>query len=144
MRVEGFTREVPHFMALADYFIGKPGPGSISEALAMQLPVVVERNAWTLAHERYNADWVLEQGVGIVMRQLFRTGLRGRQLLDPARYQGYRERVGAWEFRRIRDSRNAGRDLPPQRPCGQIALACRGAARRRKRAVAGVVASHRL
>jgi len=32
------------------------GPGSISEALAMRLPVVVESNAWTLAHERYNAE----------------------------------------------------------------------------------------
>ena len=34
MFVEGFTREVPLYMELADFFIGKPGPGSISEALA--------------------------------------------------------------------------------------------------------------
>jgi 1,2-diacylglycerol 3-beta-galactosyltransferase len=95
MRVEGFTREVPHFMALADYFIGKPGPGSISEALAMQLPVVVERNAWTLAHERYNADWVLEQGVGMVIGSFSELASAVRQLLDPACYQGYRERVAA-------------------------------------------------
>jgi UDP-N-acetylglucosamine:LPS N-acetylglucosamine transferase len=59
--VEGFTRDVPYFMSLGDYFIGKPGPGSISEALAMRLPVVVESNAWTLAHERYNAEWIVEQ-----------------------------------------------------------------------------------
>ena len=31
--IEGFTREVPRYMQLADYFIGKPGPGSISEAV---------------------------------------------------------------------------------------------------------------
>ena len=54
-------------MQLADYFIGKPGPGSISEAVAMRLPVIVERNAWTLPQERYNAEWVREQGVGIVL-----------------------------------------------------------------------------
>jgi len=44
MFVESFTKEVPRYMQLADYFIGKPGPGSISEAVAMRLPVIVERN----------------------------------------------------------------------------------------------------
>ena len=66
--VEGFTTEVNRYMQLADFFIGKPGPGSVSEALAMQLPVIVECNAWTLPQERYNADWVLEKEVGVVLR----------------------------------------------------------------------------
>ena len=35
----GFTQEIPYFMKLADFFIGKPGPGSISEALVMGLPL---------------------------------------------------------------------------------------------------------
>ncbi len=65
--IEGFTSEIPYYMHLCDYFIGKPGPGSISEAIAMGLPVIVERNAWTLPQERYNADWVREKGVGIVL-----------------------------------------------------------------------------
>ena len=65
--IEGFTKEVPRYMQLADYFIGKPGPGSLSEAVAMRLPVIVERNAWTLPQERYNTDWVREQGIGIVL-----------------------------------------------------------------------------
>jgi 1,2-diacylglycerol 3-beta-galactosyltransferase len=65
--VEGFTQEVPYYMRLADFFIGKPGPGSISEAVAMGLPVIVERNAWTLPQERYNADWVREKHAGIVV-----------------------------------------------------------------------------
>jgi len=66
--VEGFTKRIPYYMRLADFFIGKPGPGSISEALQMKLPVVVERNAWTLPQERYNAEWVREQGVGVVLK----------------------------------------------------------------------------
>jgi UDP-N-acetylglucosamine:LPS N-acetylglucosamine transferase len=65
--IEGFTSEIPYYMHLADFFIGKPGPGSISEAVAMRLPVIVERNLWTLPQERYNADWVLEQGAGLVL-----------------------------------------------------------------------------
>lgn len=47
-------------MRLADFFIGKPGPGSISEALLMGLPVIVECNAWTLPQERFNAEWIQE------------------------------------------------------------------------------------
>ena len=58
---------MPYYMQLADFFIGKPGPGSISEALAMNLPVIVERNAWTLPQERYNADWILYKQVGLVI-----------------------------------------------------------------------------
>jgi hypothetical protein len=65
--IEGFTTNVPYYMQLADFFIGKPGPGSIAEALAMGLPVIVERNAWTLPQERYNAMWVREKNVGLVV-----------------------------------------------------------------------------
>jgi len=65
--IEGFTTNVPYYMQLADFLIGKPGPGSVSEALAMGLPVIVERNAWTLPQERYNTEWVLEKQVGMVV-----------------------------------------------------------------------------
>ena len=67
MFVEGFTRDVPYYMSLADLFIGKPGPGRSARRLAMRLPVIVERNARTLAQERYNADWIVEQRVGLVV-----------------------------------------------------------------------------
>jgi 1,2-diacylglycerol 3-beta-galactosyltransferase len=66
--VEGFTSEIPYYMHLCDFFIGKPGPGSVSEAMAMKLPVIVECNAWTLPQERYNAQWVRERETGIVLK----------------------------------------------------------------------------
>ncbi|MGA2114517.1 MAG: glycosyltransferase [Bryobacteraceae bacterium] len=88
--VEGFTQEIPHYMQLADYFIGKPGPGSISEAVAMRLPVIVERNAWTLPQERYNADWVREQGVGVVLKNFRGIGEAVARMLEPAAYARYR------------------------------------------------------
>jgi 1,2-diacylglycerol 3-beta-galactosyltransferase len=59
-------------MRLSDFLVGKPGPGSIAEALKLNLPVIVERNSWTLPQERYNTQWVMEQGVGLVL-QNFRT-----------------------------------------------------------------------
>jgi UDP-N-acetylglucosamine:LPS N-acetylglucosamine transferase len=54
-------------MQLSDFFIGKPGPGSISEAVQQGLPVIVVRNAWTMPQERYNTEWVEENGSGVVL-----------------------------------------------------------------------------
>ena len=53
--VMGFTSKIRDFMQLSDFFIGKPGPGSISEAIQQGLPVIVVNNTWTMPQERYNA-----------------------------------------------------------------------------------------
>jgi 1,2-diacylglycerol 3-beta-galactosyltransferase len=95
LHVEGFTTDVPVYMRLADFFIGKPGPGSISEALAMRLPVIVERNKWTLAHERYNADWIVEQQVGMMVNNFSHLDKAISELLSPARYERYRANAAA-------------------------------------------------
>ena len=65
--VVGFTSEIRYYMELADFFIGKPGPGSISEALHQGLPVIVVSNTWTMPQERYNIDWIRENDAGIVL-----------------------------------------------------------------------------
>ncbi len=88
--VEGFTQEVPRYMQVADYFIGKPGPGSLSEAAAMRLPVIVESNAWTLPQERYNADWVREQGLGLVLKNFRGIAQAVDELLAPERFARFR------------------------------------------------------
>jgi UDP-N-acetylglucosamine:LPS N-acetylglucosamine transferase len=97
--IEGFTQEVPYYMALADFFIGKPGPGSISEAVAMKLPVVVECNAWTLPQERYNAQWVLERGAGVVLRNFREIDEAVKKLLN--RLDEYRAQVSKIENRAV-------------------------------------------
>jgi hypothetical protein len=99
--VEGFTTEVQRYMHLADFFIGKPGPGSISEALAMKLPVILERNAWTLPQERYNAEWVVEQGVGMVLPNFRGIAAAAGELLEPANFARYRARAAAIENRAV-------------------------------------------
>jgi 1,2-diacylglycerol 3-beta-galactosyltransferase len=99
--VEGFTREVHYFMRLADYFIGKPGPGSLSEALLMRLPVVVERNAWTMVQERYNTDWVRDEGLGVVLRSFSDLEQGVAPLLDPDHLAGLRSRVAALNNRAV-------------------------------------------
>lgn len=93
MHVVGFTHEVPYYMSLSDFFVGKPGPGSISEALAMNLPVIIERNAWTLPQERYNADWVRRHEVGLVVRSFGKICTAVEQLLEPPTMERFRRNV---------------------------------------------------
>ncbi len=101
VHVTGFTHDVPGYMRLADFFIGKPGPGSISEALAMKLPVLVASNAWTLPHERYNAEWIRQQGVGLVVPSYRRIAEGVAELLSNGNLERFRARAAAIENRAV-------------------------------------------
>jgi 1,2-diacylglycerol 3-beta-galactosyltransferase len=101
LHVVGFTDQVPYYMALSDFFIGKPGPGSISEALAMHLPVVIECNAWTLPQERYNAEWVSEKQVGVVLSDLSHIGRAVDEMLEPSVLTRYRSNAAAIDNRAV-------------------------------------------
>jgi 1,2-diacylglycerol 3-beta-galactosyltransferase len=63
----GFTSAIELYMRLGDFLIGKPGPGSLSEAVQLGLPVITFNNRSTMPQERYNANWVRETGVGLVL-----------------------------------------------------------------------------
>lgn len=99
--VEGFTKEIPYYMHLSDFFIGKPGPGSISEALKMQLPVIVESNGWTLPQERFNAEWVREQRVGIVLKNFRGIDRAVSDILSGGRLAEMKARIASLENRAV-------------------------------------------
>jgi 1,2-diacylglycerol 3-beta-galactosyltransferase len=99
--VEGFTSEVPAYMRLADFFIGKPGPGSISEAIHMGLPVIVEKNSWTLPQERFNADWVAEQNLGECLESFSAIVPALTRTLAAGRFAELRKNVGAIQNRAV-------------------------------------------
>jgi 1,2-diacylglycerol 3-beta-galactosyltransferase len=101
MLVEGFTSDVAHYMALADFFVGKPGPGSISEALQLHLPVVVERNQRTMPQERYNTEWVREKRMGIVLRSFGEIAQGVEQLLQPETFAELRTNAHAYSNRAL-------------------------------------------
>jgi len=101
IHVEGFTTQIPYFMTLSDFFIGKPGPGSISEALSRRLPVIIDCNAWTLPQERYNAQWVREKEVGIVVPNHRETAAAVAELLKPGELAQFQKRAGAMHNRAI-------------------------------------------
>ena len=93
--IVGFTKEVHRLMRAADFLVGKPGPGSIAEAMVRKLPVLIECNAWTLPQERYNAEWVKEKSVGIVLKS-FEDVVEGvKRMLDPAALVRFRGNVAA-------------------------------------------------
>ena len=56
----------------------------------MHLPIIVERNAWTLPQERYNTEWIREQGVGIVLPNFRGIARAVGELLDPPAYARFR------------------------------------------------------
>ncbi|HUQ95931.1 MAG TPA: glycosyltransferase [Bryobacteraceae bacterium] len=101
VHVEGFTSEIPYYMRLADFFIGKPGPGSISEALSLHLPVIVESNAWTLPQERYNAQWVEENRVGLVLANFRQIAGAVDTLLAEGTLERFRENAARIENRAV-------------------------------------------
>ena len=99
--IEGFTLEIPRFMRLADFFIGKPGPGSISEAVAMGLPVIIERNAWTMVQERFNTDWIAQNEFGIVLPSFREIGTAVSTMLDSEQFARLRANVASFDNRAV-------------------------------------------
>jgi Glycosyltransferase family 28 C-terminal domain/Monogalactosyldiacylglycerol (MGDG) synthase len=97
--VIGFSSQIRYFMQLSDFFIGKPGPGSISEAIQQRLPVILVRNAWTMLQERYNTDWVQEHGAGIVLDSF--SDIAAGVAAVTSRLDAYRARVARIQNRAI-------------------------------------------
>ena len=89
----GFTPDVADYMRLSDFFIGKPGPGSISEAWHMGLPVIVESNARTMIQERPNTMLVQKLGAGIAVKSFSTIARTVRSLTEDGRLEVLRANV---------------------------------------------------
>ena len=101
VHVVGFTKEVHKLMRTADFMIGKPGPGSIAEAMVRKLPVLIECNSWTLPQERYNAEWVKTKDVGIVLHGFEDVVSGVKQMLDPGTLARLRGNVARLDNRAL-------------------------------------------
>jgi UDP-N-acetylglucosamine:LPS N-acetylglucosamine transferase len=86
-----FTAHVRSHLQLADFFIGKPGPGSLAEAICVGLPIVTMKNAWTMPQERFNAEWVKENSLGVVTTAI--RGIRSSTLQVLSRLDEFKENV---------------------------------------------------
>jgi UDP-N-acetylglucosamine:LPS N-acetylglucosamine transferase len=124
--VVGHTAEVPRWMALADFFIGKPGPGSLSEAVQMGLPPIVTRNAWTMPQERFNTDWVQQHGLGVVLRSFREVAAAVEMLVE--NLPAYRTAVARMSNRAVFElpgllARIAGFDIDAEETIGALQAA---------------------
>lgn len=67
MQVLGFTDKVPELMAESDLLITKAGPGTIAEAMAMNLPLII--TSWLPGQEEGNVEFVVKERVGRVSKE---------------------------------------------------------------------------
>ena len=67
----------------------------------MKLPVIVECNASAMPQERYNAAWVLEKQVGLVLRSFGQITQTVEVLLEPANFARYRSNAAAMNNRAV-------------------------------------------
>lgn len=89
--VVGYTPEVSRYLRLGDFFIGRPGSTSLSEAVQCGLPVITTDNAQTLPQRHYNVRWVQENGLGLVLRSM--RALRAAVAEMVERLPEFRQRV---------------------------------------------------
>jgi Glycosyltransferase family 28 C-terminal domain len=101
LHVVGFTREVNRLMRAADFLIGKPGPGSIAEAMISGLPVLVECNSSTLPQERFNTEWVKEKQVGMVVKNFAGVVPVVQTLLEPGKLPELQRNVRSLQNRAV-------------------------------------------
>ena len=64
LKIYGFTEDVASLMAESDMIITKGGPGSIAEALAMNLPMII--TSWLPGQEEGNVEFVKNEDIGRV------------------------------------------------------------------------------
>lgn len=62
VQVHGFVDNMPEWMAAADCLVTKAGPGTIAEALASGLPMVL--SGFIPGQEEGNVEYVVQHGVG--------------------------------------------------------------------------------
>jgi len=67
-RVLGFRPDVQRFLAASDLFVGKAGPLSVSEALALGLPLLIDEKR-VLPQEVALTRWVRTSGSGATFRR---------------------------------------------------------------------------
>jgi UDP-N-acetylglucosamine:LPS N-acetylglucosamine transferase len=98
--VVGYTSQVPYYMHLSDFLIGKPGPGTIMEGLAANLPLLMDISN-VIIHESRNIEWVERHGFGLPFNHPAQLLARIEELTRPEVYDPLKRRVSAYENRAV-------------------------------------------
>lgn len=92
MKVYGFTDQVYELMSESDLIITKAGPGTIAEALAMRLPIII--TSWLPGQEEGNVEFVVRENVGRVSKDPARVvEIVTEMLRHPAEFEEMKKNI---------------------------------------------------
>jgi 1,2-diacylglycerol 3-beta-galactosyltransferase len=91
MRIYGFTDQVHELMAESDLIITKAGPGTIAEALAMNLPLII--TSWLPGQEEGNVEFVVRENVGRVSRDPERVVELIKEIKETSQFEKMKQNV---------------------------------------------------
>jgi len=91
LRVFGFTNQVYELMSESDLIITKAGPGTIAEALAMNLPIII--TSWLPGQEEGNVEFVVRENVGRVSRDPHRVVELVKELRETDEFEELKKNV---------------------------------------------------
>ncbi len=93
VRAVGFVEDMPRFMLAADVIVTKAGPATVSESLALGLPVIL--TSYIPGQEAANVEYVLRQGAGRFAASpgALIQAVRGFLQLTPAEWEELRARA---------------------------------------------------
>jgi 1,2-diacylglycerol 3-beta-galactosyltransferase len=80
-KIFGFVNNMPELMRAADVLITKAGPGTISEALACGLPIIL--SGYVPGQEEGNVDYVVQNDVGVLAEDSLELVGELRKLVKP-------------------------------------------------------------
>ena len=105
----GYTEQAPvHTLQLADFFVGKPGAMTITEALVLGRPLVALKAQGMGPAQAGNEAWLTASGAGVVAPDVDRVPFAVRAVLDSPRY---RERAAQLRHRGVFDAAERVRAL---------------------------------
>lgn len=88
-----YTNELEKFLTASDLLIGKPGPGTVSQSIKLGTPVAVLNNRTTMFQERYVANWVEKENVGLAISHLNKIPYAIEILFKAGHIDNYRQKA---------------------------------------------------
>lgn len=141
-KVFGFVHNMPEMMRAADVIVTKAGPGTICEALACELPLIL--NSFVPGQEEGNVDFVLHNDIGLLVHDSIELVDGLRRLVKPGSTLMRRQLANAKRLSRPYASFDIAHCiLSYLPPAGQLSTWQTGAVRKRRRTMAGTLRSSR-
>jgi UDP-N-acetylglucosamine:LPS N-acetylglucosamine transferase len=94
IKVLGFTDQMHVLMDAADVMVGKPGPGTIAEAIAKELPMCIDATREPMLQEAGNLELVVRQNLGrAITAEQSLTALVRQYMDNPHMYEATRQNL---------------------------------------------------